>query len=576
MAVDPILLPDGSGAITNWDADVIEVTGAAGQPVRVARAAAPPVLQQAVQQAEQGMGGPQTLVRAPESPSPFGNIDIDTPGPGVKLPGPSTRVPQPTAPQAPADPAPAPVAGGQASPLAAVDAEIARLRAQPQVAYSGGGTRTATSTTRMPAAAQAEVRDMQTPIDESVAEQQLAVEEQGASEEKALANVSQLHAQQGRRIEQEVNDQASLKQSYEQRYAAEERKLAELSQRAQVDVDPKRYWKNKDTGDKILATIGVALGAFVEGFSRGAVQNRPLQMLQTAIERDIDAQLENRNRAERDVGRQAGFVGLVGDKYSDDLQKRQAALVLANEAVAKQIDGIAAGMQSEQAKAKAMQLSAQLREANARQVQAFTAQIAGSETVQTQQVPDGVVQSAASKRADALSEAAYGPGAKFSHDTYIPASVAVTGEARSANSKEDAVDLNKKMAGVQEIIRKTERIEEIAKNGKLSPQAKRDVASLRASLALDVKNAEGAGALDAGTLEIVNDILGPTQTDITTISNTLPRVRESLRAGARAAMRNRTHLIDPTTVPLAARQRVGSGAAAAPPPTRPLAVEGEP
>lgn len=573
---EPILLPDGSGAVTSWDQNVIEVTGNTGQKVRIARAAAPPALEQTVKRAEMGQGGPATLVPTPQGGGgggAFDFVDINTPGPGVQIQQPGARVPPPTAPAVPDSPAPAPVAGAMSSPLAAYDAEIARLRAQPR---SGGGTatRTATSTTRIPDAAAEELRDMQTPIDESVAEQQIAIEQQGDVEAGALGEAAKLHAQQGRRIEQEITDQTSLRADYEKRFSAEQQKLAELNQRAQVEIDPKRYWKNKDTGDKILATIGMALGAFAEGFSRGAVQNRPLQMIQTAIQRDIDAQLENRNRAERDVTRQAGIVGLIGDKYTDDLQKRQAAMVLANEAVAKQIDGIAAGMQSEQAQAKAAMLSAQLRQVNAQQAQAFAAQIAGSETTQTQSVSGGG--GGGGSAADKLSAAVYGPGATYDAETYIPGSMQVMGEHRAALNKSDQVEINKLIATNQAMLRKMDQIEALAADGaKLSPQKKTQVTQLYNSLLLDIKTAEGLGALDAGATEVGKEILGPKASDITSISTGMPQLRQMIRSKGRDALRNRTRPIDPTTIPLAARHQGGGsgGQVSAAPASRPLAEE---
>lgn len=568
---EPILMPDGN-ALTDWNDQFIEATGPTGQKVLVARSAAPPALRQAVEQAERATGGPASALPAA---SPLGFLDHNTPGPGVQMP--STRVPTPAGPETPDNPQPAGVVGGMTSPLAAYDAEIARLRAA-EAGRGGGGsaTRTARSVTSLPAAAAAEVREMQTPIDESVAEQQLAIEDQAGVEERGLGEVAQLHAEQGRRIEQELTDQESLKSSYEQRFATEQQKLAELNQKAQQEIDPKRYWKNADTGNKILAVISSAIGGYVEGLTGGRVKNRGLDMIQAVIERDINAQIENRNRAERDVGRQAGIVGLLGDKYTDDLQKRQAAMVLANEAVAKQIDGIAAGMQGEKAKAQAMQLSAQLRQEAATRAQAFVAQIAGSETTQTQSVSGGG--GARAGGANALSAAVYGPGATYDSKTYVPGAFIATGEHRAANSDADAVELNKQTATVTQMLRKADQIEQAAKNGgKLSPQKRAEVAALYASLTLDVKNAESAGALDAGTQQITADILGPKPTDLTSIGNTIPLFKQTVRAKHLAAIQNRTHQIDPTTIPLAAKQRTGgAGIQTQAPATRPLAVEEEP
>jgi hypothetical protein len=573
---EPITLPNGL-QITGWDQNVIDVQGPGGRQ-RIARAGAPADLEGYVAAAEYAASASQPSAESPGSHEPMPMAE--DPMARLRSQGPAAPMGsmQPGAPALPQTPEPAPIVGATGGPMSAVNAEIARLRSMPQVRMGGGGTRTATSVTRMPAAAAAEVREMQTPIDESVAEQQIAIEEQAGVEERGLGEVSKLHAEQGQRIERELQDQESLRGNYEQRFATEQQKLAELNQRAQTEIDPKKFWKDRSTGERILAAVSMAIGAFVNARSEGRVANAPMQIIQQAIDRDIDAQLENRNRAERDVSRQAGVIGLLGDKYSDDLQKRQAALVLANEAVAKQIDGIAAGISSEQAKAKAMQLSAQLRQSAAERAQAFTAQVAGSETVQTQQVPGGAVATGAKRQADALSAMAYGEGGTFDHETYVPGAFIATGEHRAANSKTDAVEINKQAATVTQMLRKADQIEQAAKNGgKLSPQKRAEVAALYASLTLDVKNAESAGALDAGTQQITADILGPKPTDLTSVANTIPLFKQTVRAKHLAAIQNRTHPIDPTTIPLAAKQRAGgTGIQTQAPATRPLAVEDEP
>lgn len=58
-----------------------------------------------------------------------------------------------------------------------------------------------------------------------------------------------------------------------------------------MQIDPDRYWHNKSTGGKILAIIGVGLGGFGSGLTGG--QNGALNMFQSAITNDIDAQKAN-------------------------------------------------------------------------------------------------------------------------------------------------------------------------------------------------------------------------------------------------------------------------------------------
>jgi len=60
------------------------------------------------------------------------------------------------------------------------------------------------------------------------------------------------------------------------------------------DIDPDRYWHNKSTGSKLAAGLGMLLGGFgaATGQANGAVN-----MIQNAIERDVDAQKNDQSKA---------------------------------------------------------------------------------------------------------------------------------------------------------------------------------------------------------------------------------------------------------------------------------------
>lgn len=59
-----------------------------------------------------------------------------------------------------------------------------------------------------------------------------------------------------------------------------------------AEIDPSRVWNNKSTMQKILATIGMAFGGFAATVKGGP--NFALQLLQSEINEDINAQRENR------------------------------------------------------------------------------------------------------------------------------------------------------------------------------------------------------------------------------------------------------------------------------------------
>jgi hypothetical protein len=59
-------------------------------------------------------------------------------------------------------------------------------------------------------------------------------------------------------------------------------------------IDPNRYWSKMDTGNKIQAALAIALGGIGAGLMGGG-KNYALEIINKAIDQDIDAQKEDRN-----------------------------------------------------------------------------------------------------------------------------------------------------------------------------------------------------------------------------------------------------------------------------------------
>lgn len=89
--------------------------------------------------------------------------------------------------------------------------------------------------------------------------------------------------------------QADQKAAFDKSQAQADARAAALRsdvQAAQAQVvDPNRLWKSKSTGAKVLAGLGVALGA--AGASLGHGQNTAMTIFQGAIDSDIAAQKDN-------------------------------------------------------------------------------------------------------------------------------------------------------------------------------------------------------------------------------------------------------------------------------------------
>lgn len=112
-----------------------------------------------------------------------------------------------------------------------------------------------------------------------------------------------------------------------------------------TNIDPSRYWANANTGQKVLAGIGLLFGAM--GAAHDGV-NKSVGIINQAIDRDIEAQKVNLDKLGNKVTMRRGILGDVRAKFSDDavaLQAtgdayRQHAATLAEEMAARTQDPV--------------------------------------------------------------------------------------------------------------------------------------------------------------------------------------------------------------------------------------------
>ncbi len=89
-----------------------------------------------------------------------------------------------------------------------------------------------------------------------------------------------------------------------------------------MKLDPNRIWSNASTGDRLLAGFAMALGAVGQAGAGGP--NMAIEAMDKAINRDIDAQKVNMDKAGKNVELKRTMYQDLRQKFGDDTIARQA------------------------------------------------------------------------------------------------------------------------------------------------------------------------------------------------------------------------------------------------------------
>jgi hypothetical protein len=135
----------------------------------------------------------------------------------------------------------------------------------------------------------------------------------------------------------QMETQQQVNQEIERRQAVFSLQREEWNQRGQIlfddiknaKIDPNHFWQDKSTGQKIMAVVGMALGA--GGAAATGSPNFALQTIQGAVDRDIDAQKAN-------LGKLQSLYGYHIQQGNDDLAANRLARADALDIAAGQIE----------------------------------------------------------------------------------------------------------------------------------------------------------------------------------------------------------------------------------------------
>lgn len=123
-------------------------------------------------------------------------------------------------------------------------------------------------------------------------------------------------------------------------------------------IDPDRLWKERGTGARIGAVLAAALGGF--GAALTGTRNSALDIINAAIDRDIQAQKENLANRRGSLEDMRGVYSVARTITSDAIEQEDAARVLALDGVEAKLKEFGATTQSEMVQARVGEMLAQI------------------------------------------------------------------------------------------------------------------------------------------------------------------------------------------------------------------------
>lgn len=168
----------------------------------------------------------------------------------------------------------------------------------------------------------------------------------------------QMAQREARRQEMQDQHTAHMQEGFD-RY----QQLSDAATKTTETVDPNRFWAHMDTGNKILAGIGILLGGVGQGFT-GDTTNKSMEIIQNAIHQDIQLQKDAIDRGKQDrTARAAGQLTLLGQmrqQFGDDIAANAAAEATANSIAALKLKQLQAQTSDPEIQAKTNLLIGQL------------------------------------------------------------------------------------------------------------------------------------------------------------------------------------------------------------------------
>ena len=333
---------------------------------------------------------------------------------------------------------------------------------------------------------------------------------EGSVAAAAATNAQRQAEEDIKRIGEDQARRAQVDARMKQLHTEQDSAIAQFKSGA---IDPDRYFKQKGMGARIVAAIAVALGAFGAALTNG--QNYALQILQSNIDRDIEAQ-----RAELDKAK------TVADLTGNQLAELTAAYGSpeAAEASIRERYWAAVGAQGdalmkrrnlpEQQVANFAVIEAERQKQQALARAQFDASMRGRVTEDVQLMPgrSGMTGPTAAQRAAAGEELAKGEAAQKPED--ISRVINFGGQPRGVVKGEtQAKAVQERLNAAEGFLRSLDELESANKNWRVVGLNRKNRAKMSAIVTdagMQYKDFRQMGTLDAGTQRALDQLL-PTE-----------------------------------------------------------------
>jgi len=141
------------------------------------------------------------------------------------------------------------------------------------------------------------------------------------AQQEAEQRIGQTNLALEQQAAQDIQAQRERMLRFRQASEQAESDIAKLNKEvADTKINPDAYYQNQNTFQKILSAIAIGLGGFVQGYSGGRIPNTALQIINSAIERDIQAQKANLASKRAAIGERRNLLAMARERFADEKQ----------------------------------------------------------------------------------------------------------------------------------------------------------------------------------------------------------------------------------------------------------------